>query len=109
MLIDILIVLLAGAAVYRSWGSGFVRQFLASGGFFGGIFLGRWLESYTISLVHTAASRTIMTLATVLGVALVGLVIGESIGINLKYRLEVKSSINSIMVPVHYCRLFQSW
>jgi S1-C subfamily serine protease len=90
MLVDIVIVLLAAVAVYRSWGSGFVRQFLASGGFFGGLLLGRWLESYTISLVHTPTSRTIMTIATILGMALCCLVIGESIGINLKYRLVGK-------------------
>src|SRR5580698_7131113 len=90
MLVDILIVLLAAGAVYRSWGSGFVRQFLASGGFFGGLLLGRWLESYTIGLVHTPESRTIVTIATVLGVAFCCLVIGEGIGINLKYRLAGK-------------------
>jgi uncharacterized membrane protein required for colicin V production len=87
MLFDILIVVLIIAAVYRSWGSGFVRQFLASGGFFGGLFLGRWLESYTIGLVHTPISRTVMTIVTVLGVALLCLIIGESIGIHLKYKL----------------------
>jgi S1-C subfamily serine protease len=87
MLVDALIVLLAILAVYKTWHSGFVRQFLASGGFFGGLLLGRWLESYTITLVHTPTSRTVMTIVTVLGAALCCLIIGESAGIRLKYRL----------------------
>src|ERR1039458_2670201 len=87
MLIDILIVLLALAAAYKTWHSGFVRQFLASGGFFGGLLLGRWLEPHTISLVHTPTSRTVVTIITVLGTALCCLIIGEYVGIKLMYRL----------------------
>lgn len=90
MLVDILIVLLAILAAYRSWGSGFVRQFLASGGFFIGLLLGRWLEPYTVGLVHSPTSRTLVTVVTILGVALFGLIIGESVGINLKYKLRGK-------------------
>jgi uncharacterized membrane protein required for colicin V production len=70
MLVDILIILLTIVGVYRTRHSGFVRQFLASGGFFGGLLLGRWLEAYTITLVHTPTSRTIITIITVLGTAL---------------------------------------
>jgi S1-C subfamily serine protease len=87
MLINILIVVIAAAAVYRSWHSGFVRQFLTSGGFFAGLFLGRWLEGFTITLVHTPTSRGVMTIITILGIALCCLVIGEFIGISLKYHL----------------------
>jgi S1-C subfamily serine protease len=87
MLINFLIVIVAAAAVYRSWHSGFVRQFLTSGGFFGGLLLGRWLESYTITFVHTPTSRGVMTIITILGIALCCLVIGEYIGISLKYHL----------------------
>ncbi len=87
MLVDLLIVLLALAAVYKTWHSGFVRQFLASGGFFIGLLIGRWLEPHTINLVHTPTSRTLVTIMTILGAALCCLIIGESAGIKLKYRL----------------------
>ena len=87
MLIDLLIILFAASTVYRTWGGGFVRQFLASGGFFGGLFLGRWLEPYTIGFVHTPASRAVVTAVTILGVALACLAIGEFIGLKLKYHL----------------------
>ena len=90
MLVDILIVLVAIVAVLRSWQSGFVRQFCASVGFFGGLFLGRWLETYTITLVHSPPSRTLVTIVTVLGLALCCLVIGETIGMSLKYHLVGK-------------------
>lgn len=87
MIVDFLIILISGAAVYRLWGSGFVRQFLASGGFFGGLFLGRWLEPHTISFFHTSTSRVVVTLVTILGIGLCFLVIGEFVGIKLKYHL----------------------
>ncbi len=87
MLINLLIVVVAAAAVYRSWHSGFMRQFLTSGGFFAGLFIGRWVESYTITFVHTPTSRGVMTIITILGIALCCLVIGEYIGISLKYHL----------------------
>ncbi|HVA11081.1 MAG TPA: MarP family serine protease [Candidatus Dormibacteraeota bacterium] len=87
MFIDVLIVLIALAAVYKTWHSGFVRQFLASGGFFGGLLLGRWLTPHTISLVHAPTSRTLVTITTILGTALCCLIIGEWVGIKLKYRL----------------------
>jgi S1-C subfamily serine protease len=87
MVVDFLIILVAAAAVYRLWGSGFVRQFFASSGFFGGLFLGRWVEPHTISFFHTPTSRVVVTLVTILGIALCCLVIGEFIGIKLKYHL----------------------
>jgi S1-C subfamily serine protease len=87
MIIDLLIIFLASVAVYRTWGGGFVRQFLASGGFFGGLLLGRWLESYTIRPFHTSTSRVVVTLITILGIAICCLIIGEFIGIKLKYHL----------------------
>src|SRR5487761_1701911 len=86
MLIDILIVLFVISSVIRNWGSGFLRQIWSVGGFFGGIFLGRLLESYTIGLVHTPASRAVITISTIFGMALLGLSIGEGIGIRLKHR-----------------------
>jgi S1-C subfamily serine protease len=87
MLLDLCIILLVAATVYRSWGSGFVRQFLGSAGFFGGLLLGRLIEPQTIQSVHSANGRAVVTILTVLGAALVGLGIGEYAGLYLKRHL----------------------
>ena len=94
MLVDALIVLLALSSIYRNWGTGFSRQLLATLGFFGGLFLGRYIESFTIKTVHTQPSRIIVTVVTIIGVALLGLFIGEYIGIKIKLRLEGKKVNN---------------
>ena len=95
MLVDAIIILLAIGSIYRNWGTGFSRQIFATLGFFGGLFLGRIVESYTIRTVHTQSSRILMTIITILGVALIGLFIGEYVGVKIKIKLEGKK-INDI-------------
>src|SRR4051794_31010475 len=90
MLLDLLIILTAGAAIYRGRDSGFLRQFWASAGFFGGLFIGRWLEPHIVSLGQTTADRALLTLLTILGMALIGLSLGEYAGLHLKHRLLEK-------------------
>jgi S1-C subfamily serine protease len=87
MLVDVLIIIFTLSSVYRTWGSGFIHQALATGGFFGGLLLGRLLEPHTITLVHTPLSRVLVTIITILGLGFILLAIGEYIGGNIKYHL----------------------
>ncbi len=95
MLIDILILALVVSSVARNWNSGFLRQFSSAAGFFIGLLLGRWLETYTLTLVHTPTSRALVTIISIFGVALIGLTIGEYTGLRLKNRF-VSSKFNRV-------------
>lgn len=88
MWIDLLIILMIGGGIYRGWLSGFTQQFWSSAGFFGGLLIGRFISPYTLNLAHSAESRTLVTLITFIGCALIFLTIGEYIGILLKRRLR---------------------
>lgn len=90
MLIDILIILFAISAIYRGRDIGFIRQLCSTVGFFGGLFLGAWLEKYTVQLAHTQSARSIITLLTTLGCALILLTAGEYLGIYLKRKVVLK-------------------
>jgi S1-C subfamily serine protease len=95
MFIDILIVLFTLSAMFRGNEIGFVRQLCSTIGFFGGLFIGAALEPHTVNLVHTAASRSAVTVATTLGCALILLTLGEYLGIMLKHKVLLKR-INSL-------------
>lgn len=95
MLLDILIIVVVAGSVYRSHGSGFVRQFCGFAGFMLGLVVGRALEPYIIQIAHTTTSRAIVTIVTIMGVALIGLTIGEIVGLHLKRHL-VKRRINRV-------------
>lgn len=95
MVVDLLIVLIVIAGVVRNWRSGFVHQFCATVGFFGGLLIGRVLERYTIKLVHTPLSRASVTILTIFGLALIGLTLGEYAGLRLKHR-SLRSKFNSV-------------
>ena len=95
MLIDVLIVLFALSALYRGREIGFVRQLGSTLGFFVGLFIGVWLEPHTVNLVHTQTARSLVTIITTLGTALILLTAGEYLGIKLKRKVLLKR-INSI-------------
>lgn len=95
MLVDLLIVVFAASALYRGREIGFVRQLGSTAGFFVGLLLGAWLEPHTVNLVHSAAARSVVTVATTLGCALVLLTVGEYAGIHLKRRL-LRNPINRV-------------
>lgn len=90
MLVDTLIIVLAISAIYRGWNSGFIRQFFATGGLFGGLFIGGWLLPHTVNLSQASEDRAAITVATVLSCALIGMTIGEYLGLYLKRRLVIK-------------------
>jgi uncharacterized membrane protein required for colicin V production len=95
MLIDILIVIIGISAILRGHEIGFVRQLFSTVGFFGGLFIGAALEPETVKLAHSSGSRSIITIVTTLGCALILLTVGEIIGIKLKHRVMVRR-INSV-------------
>jgi S1-C subfamily serine protease len=90
MLIDILIVIFAVSALYRGREIGFVRQLFSTAGFFGGLFIGAWLQPHTITLAHSQTGRSIITLLTTLGCALLLFAVGEYIGIRIKHHVRPK-------------------
>lgn len=90
MLIDGLILVFAISSLLRGREIGFVRQIGSTAGFFGGLFLGAWLEPHTVGLAHSSTSRTLVTLLTTLGCALALMTVGEYLGIYLKRRLAMK-------------------
>jgi len=90
MLVDGLVLIFAISSLLRGREIGFVRQVGSTAGFFGGLFLGAWLEPHTIGLAHSPNGRTLVTLLTTLGCALALMTIGEYLGIHLKRRLVMK-------------------
>ncbi len=87
MLVDIVIALFAIGSLYRGREIGFVRQLGSTAGFIGGLFLGAWLEQYTITFVHGQISRAFVTVLTTLGCAMLLLVVGEYLGVWIKRRV----------------------
>lgn len=83
----IIVVLLA--AMVRGIELGLVRQLCSAVGFFGGLFLGVWLQSRLIHWAHAPNSRTMLSLGVIFGSAFLLLIIGEHLGNRLKSRLEV--------------------
>lgn len=90
MVLDVIIVLFAGSALFRGREIGFVRQAFSTIGFFSGLFLGALLQPETVKLAHTSGTRTLVTILTTVGCALVFMTIGESIGVAAKRRFLMK-------------------
>lgn len=96
MIVDILIVLVLISAALRGREIGFVQQLFSTIGFFGGLFLGAKLQTYTVGLAEGQLTRFIITIVTTIGLAFLLLVTGETIGIILKRRLRVGQLINRL-------------
>lgn len=90
MLIDGIILVFVVSSLLRGREIGFVRQTGSTAGFFGGLFLGAWLEPHTVGLAHSSIGRTLVTLLTTLGCALLLMAAGEYLGFYLKRRLATK-------------------
>ncbi|HSX47779.1 MAG TPA: CvpA family protein, partial [Patescibacteria group bacterium] len=95
MFLDLLIILTLIYSVARNWHSGFIRQFSSAAGFFIGLLLGRWLTNFTLSIAHSPANRSLITIITIFGIAIVGLTVGEYVGIKLNYSW-LKSKFNDL-------------
>lgn len=89
MLVDLIILILFLAVLFRGKEIGFIRQFCSTAGFIGGLLLGAAvIEPHVIHMAHTPLSRTMLTLVSTLGVGILLLSLGEYIGIVLKTRLQ---------------------
>lgn len=90
MLIDALIIIVALSSLYRGRLVGFVRQAFSASGFFGGLFLGAWLQPQIVSFAHDSLSRGLLSALSTIGIAIIGLSLGEYLGIFIKKRLSMK-------------------
>jgi S1-C subfamily serine protease len=93
--LDICIIILCLVAIFRGKDIGLVQQVFSTIGFFGGLFIGALLEPHTVSLAHTALSRSLITIATTLGCAMLLLAFGEYLGSLAKRRIQ-KWSIDEL-------------
>ncbi len=94
-MLDVLIVIAIIISLFRGYSIGFVRQFLSTIGFFGGLLLGAKIEKYTIIYGHTTNSKSIIGLITTLGTAFILVTIMEYFGIYIKNKLN-KIKINQL-------------
>ncbi|HET8709403.1 MAG TPA: MarP family serine protease [Candidatus Saccharimonadales bacterium] len=89
-LTDIIIIILVISACLRGRELGFVRQLCSTIGFFVGLYLGAaLLQPYTVKLVHSPLSQSLVTIITTLGAAIILLIIGEYLGLHAKRRLQI--------------------
>lgn len=95
MIIDGLIVLFIISALFRGLEIGFIRQFGSTVGFFSGLFLGAYLQRYTLQFANTPLSRAMVTIVTVLGMAFLFLAIGEFITARAKLSIQF-NKINKV-------------
>lgn len=87
-MIDALIIAFIIFSVYRGREVGFARQALSAIGFLGGIVFGAWLQQHVVSDAMSATERSLTALTVTLGSALVGLSIGEYLGIQTKRKVK---------------------
>ena len=90
MLVDLVICLLFIGALIRGSNIGFVKQFFSAFGFLGGLFIGSAvIEPHIVGFAHTQLSRSLLTLISTLGTALLLLTAGEHVGAMLKNRIHI--------------------
>jgi len=88
-ILDLIILLLVIAAVYRGREIGSIRQIFSTAGFFGGLILGALIGPSFVHFAHTALSRSLLTLFITLGIALFGLSLAEYAGEFLKQKIQI--------------------
>ncbi|HVS58227.1 MAG TPA: MarP family serine protease [Candidatus Saccharimonadales bacterium] len=86
--IDVLIVLFVLSSIFRGREVGFVRQLCSAVGFFGGLWLGAIIAPHLLHFAHQPGTRSLITVITTLGFALMFLVVGEYVGIQVKRRVH---------------------
>jgi uncharacterized membrane protein required for colicin V production len=86
--LDVLFVLLLATAFVRGVEVGFIRQFCSTAGFFGGLFLGAFLQSKLVGLAHSANSKAVLALLLVGGISAILWGVGEYVGLRVKFILS---------------------
>ncbi len=94
-IIDVVIIVLALAALVRGARVGSVRQIFSTGGFLVGLFAGAWLEPHFTHFMHSQLSKSLLAIGLTLGLAIVLMAIAEYFGAQLKYSMQ-KHQINRI-------------
>lgn len=94
--LDLFIILFLTAALVRGSEVGFVRQFFSTLGFFGGLFLGAWLNSLLTHGPNTPGARALLTLVLVLSFGLTFMSVGEYAGLRLKFALRESRFTNKL-------------
>ncbi len=92
--IDILVIVLLLMALLRGSELGLVQQLFSTIGFFAGIELGALGEPHVVRYARTPGTRIAMTVAVVLGSALLCLAIGEYLSLFLKRSLRFNTILN---------------
>ncbi|HUA13000.1 MAG TPA: MarP family serine protease [Candidatus Sulfotelmatobacter sp.] len=114
MLVDIIIIAVIVISLVRNRKGGFLHQFWTLAGFIIGLIAGRWLVNYTLTLAHTSSSRALITIITIFGMAILGLSIGEMVGVKLKHRLLKDRGLNQLdnflgCILIVVSVLFSAW
>jgi S1-C subfamily serine protease len=105
-IIDVLIILFIISSLFRGNEIGFVRQAFSTVGFFGGLLLGALIEPYTSAQASSELSKSIVTICTTLGMALLVMAIGEFVGERLKHRIKlgpankIDNNLGSVLAAV---------
>ncbi len=94
--LDLFILLFLVTALVRGSEVGFIRQFFSALGFFIGLFIGAWLHGLVANLAHAPNSKAILALTVTLGFALIFMVLGEYIGLLVKFRLREARITNKV-------------
>jgi S1-C subfamily serine protease len=92
--LDVIIILMALSALLRGLEIGLVRQVFSTVGFIGGLFLGAYLQQFIVELAVTQTGKSMVTIMTTLGTAVIFLFVGEYIGTRLKSKIEPKLGLN---------------
>ena len=86
--LDLFILLFLVAALVRGTEVGFVRQFFSTLGFFSGVFLGAWINSFMTPLVHTPTTRALLSLSLIISFAIGLMGVGEYAGLRIKFHIR---------------------
>jgi len=94
-IIDLLIILLALGSLARGYRIGLTRQAGSTLGFVAGLFIGSWLSAILVAQESSAVSKSLTSLLFVLCGGLIGMTVGEVVGIRLKEQLMRRHSLDT--------------
>ena len=87
-IVDIVLLVVVAIAAIQGLRLGAILQVLTFGGFWIGLYLGALLASVTVTWVHSSTARTMVALATMLGVAVILGGVGRLIGARIVRRVH---------------------